>query len=511
LTGAAQDFCLCLKNLTKRYDSNVVVDAVDLEFKRGEIVGLLGANGAGKSTVCRMMAGLVSPTQGEMMIRGRRYAPRTKTDAERQGIQIVQQELNLIPTLSVAENLYLNRLPSCGGWIRRQELKRRAAGALQRVGLDQLSPDTLVGDLGVGTQQMVEIAAAFDRQCELLILDEPTAALSLKEAETLFQRLAELRSQGMSMVYVSHRLDEIQRLTDRIVVLRDGRLVAERRTRDCQTESMIQWMTGESHKAAESNRTIAAVRPGLLRIAGWSSQSSYRDISFDVGFGEIFGIAGLVGSGRTELLRGIFGADRVDEGRIQLSGRQSTRPFQSPAEAVRSGVAMVTEDRKTEGLLLSQPIRVNASIGMIRQMMGRWGGIRRREECQTVSELCRKMAVRYESLEQDAGTLSGGNQQKVVIAKWLGVEAQLFLVDEPTRGIDISARQKIYEVLRGLAAAGKGMVMVSSDLDELFEVCDRIMVMSAGRSAGIFTREAWSRDAIMEACFSHYVKSNAGV
>lgn len=511
MTGAAQDFCLCLQNLTKRYDSNLVVNAVDLEFKRGEIVGLLGANGAGKSTVCRMMAGLVSSTQGEMLIRGRRYAPRTKADAEAHGIQIVQQELNLIPTLTVAENLFLNRLPSCGGWIRRQELKRRATGALERVGLDQLSPDTLVGDLGVGTQQMVEIAAAFDRQCELLILDEPTAALSLKEAETLFQRLAEMRAQGMSIVYVSHRLDEIQSLTDRIAVLRDGKLVAERLTRDCHAETMIQLMTGESHVAAESERATATVRPGLLSVGGLTRPPAFRDISFDVGFGEIFGIAGLVGSGRTELLRGIFGADRVGEGRIQLAGRPSTQPFQSPAEAVRSGVAMVTEDRKSEGLLLSQPIRVNASIGVIRQMMGPLGGIRRREENQTVSELCRKMAVRYESLEQAAGTLSGGNQQKVVIAKWLGVEAQLFLVDEPTRGIDISARQKIYEVLRGLAAAGKGIVMVSSDLDELFEVCDRIMVMSAGKTAGTFARDAWSRDAIMEACFSHYVKSEVGV
>ena len=426
------------------------------------------------------------------------------------GIQIVQQELNLIPTLTVAENLFLNRLPSWGGVIRRQELLRRSTVALSRVGLERLSPETLVGDLGVGTQQMLEIAAAFDRHCKLLILDEPTAALSLKETETLFERLSEFRSAGVAVIYISHRLEEIRRLTDRIAILRDGRLVAQEPTRDCTTEQMIQVMAGETQDHEPSERGEQPERSCVLKVEGLSRQPLLQNIHFETHSGEILGIAGLVGSGRTELLRAIFGADQAEAGAIHLAGRDGSRPFRSPRQAVAAGIAMVTEDRKSEGLLLSQSIRVNAALGLIRRIRGRLGGIRRREESRSVRELLEGMAVRYESLEQNVETLSGGNQQKVVMAKWLGRDARLFLVDEPTRGIDVSSRRKIYEVLRGLTAAGKAIVMVSSDMDELFEVCDRIMVMSAGATAGTFKRETWNREEVMDACFSGYVGKESG-
>jgi ribose transport system ATP-binding protein len=510
LTAATQEFSLRLNKISKSYGANRVVSDLDLEFHGGEILGLLGANGAGKSTVCRIIAGLETPSGGEMKVQERRYAPGAKADAESLGIQIVQQELNLIPTLTVAENLFLNRLPSLSGWIRRRELSRRASAALSRVGLDRLSPDALVSDLGVGTQQMVEIAAAFDRQCKLLILDEPTAALSLKETETLFERLAEFRSAGVGVVYISHRLEEIRRLTDRIAILRDGQLVAQHQTHECTTEQMIYLMAGDSRENDQPQPAEKSARCCILKVEGLSRQPLVQNVHFEVSSGEILGVAGLVGSGRTELLRAVFGADRVDEGAIYVAGRNSSRPFRSPRQAVAAGIAMVTEDRKSEGLLLGQSIRVNVAIGLMRKVAGRLGGIRRKEESRCVSELLGSTSVRFESLEQNVETLSGGNQQKVVMSKWLGRDAQLFLIDEPTRGIDISSRRKIYDVLRGLSNAGKAIVMVSSDMDELFEVCDRIMVMSAGTVAGMFTRDSWNREQVMDACFSGYVTSENG-
>lgn len=499
-----------LKELTKRYGNVTVLDACTLSFDAGSIHALLGANGAGKSTLVRMIAGLVSPTSGSLSLDGRVYSPLNKRAAEQAGVEIVQQELNLITTLTVAENLQLARLPSRCGVIRQGELRARAIRALNRVGLTELSPDARLGNLGVGTQQMVEIAAALDRECRLLILDEPTAALTQTESETLFQWLEKLREQGVTVIYISHRLDEVKRLADQISILRDGRLVGTYQTSAVSTDQMVERMSGEAVAHSNLSHDSRAIDEPVFRVCGLSG-GPVRDVSFEVQKGECLGIAGLVGAGRTELLRLIFGADIASGGHIEFEARaKNAKPaqlrFDHPAAAVAAGLAMVTEDRKANGLLLTHSIQMNSTIAAMWQRFSAWGIVRNGVEREEAEKQCKAMEVRCTDIRQTVGSLSGGNQQKVAIAKWLVRGAKVFLFDEPTRGIDVGARRRIYGLLRSLAAQGKAMIVVSSDTDELMEICDRIAVMSNGTLQETFSRDDWSAERIMQASFSGYLE-----
>jgi ribose transport system ATP-binding protein len=489
-----------------------VLDRVAFDLRAGEIHALVGANGAGKSTLCRIIAGLVQPTAGEMTFRGQLYAPASKQAAESEGVQIIQQELNLIPTLSVAENLRLSRLPNRGGIIRKRELRQRSRTALDRFGLEDIATETLVGSLGVGRQQMVEIAAALDCECKILILDEPTAALSSAETERLFQWLAKLREQGVGMIYISHRLDEVARIADLVTVLRDGQYVCTQSTAGLTTNAMVDLMTGEREESAASHQHTSFTTERIaMRVEGISRGELLKDVSFHVRAGERLGIAGLVGSGRTELLRAVYGADIAQDGRVLMGETTVAQRFRHPSQAVTAGLAMVTEDRKQNGLLLEQSIRVNTTLCALRREFSHRGVIRRRAEHDSTENMCRKMETRCASIEQKVSTLSGGNQQKVVVGKWLVRDADVFLFDEPTRGIDVAARRRIYRLLDSLASDGKALVIVSSDLDELLQICDRIAVMSAGRLVATFDRSNWSHDKIMQASFSGYIDHPAEV
>ncbi len=502
------DLLLQVSGLTKRY-AVTVLDNCGLQIRAGEIHALLGANGAGKSTMCKIIAGLVAPQAGTMTLDGRPYAPPHKQSAEAAGVQIVQQELNLIPTLSVAENLLLARLPAWAGVIRQRELHARARRALDRLGLHDVSTATPVRALGVGHQQMVEIAAALDRHCKLLILDEPTAALSAAETATLFPWLERLRQQGVGIIYISHRLEEVARVADRVTILRDGMSIGTHNTSELTTEEMVSLMSGSKAgaspgRAHQSHATDAVA----LRVAG-ISRGLVRDVSLTVHCGERLGIAGLVGSGRTEFLRAVFGADVASAGHVYLGENPLPRRFRHPREAVSAGLAMVTEDRQQNGVLLPQSIRVNTTLSSMWKQFSAAGLIRRQTEEQAALAMCASLAIQCTGIEQLVGTLSGGNQQKVAVAKWLVRDADVFLFDEPTRGIDVATRRRMYGLFETLAAAGKGLVIVSSDLDELLETCDRVAVMSAGRLAGTFGRGHWSHDAIMQAAFSGYVARNS--
>ena len=486
-----------------------VLDGVQFELRAGEIHALLGANGAGKSTLCRIIAGLTPATAGSMTLNGVSYDPRDKRYAESQGVQIVQQELNLIPTLTVAENLLLGRFPERWGIIDRKALHAQARVALDRFGLHEIHVDQIAGSLGVGQQQMVEIAAALDRNCELLILDEPTAALSAGETGRLFTRLDELRQRGVGIIYISHRLDEIAKIADRLTVLRDGKYVSTHAVNEFQPiERVIDLMSGEALAAEHANQKHRSytTEQTMIRVVGMSRDAAVQDVSFSVQAGERYGIAGLVGSGRTELLRLIFGADRANCGEIFL--REATEPvrFRHPHEAVEERLAMVTEDRKQNGLLLSQSIRVNTMLSSMELLTGAAGIINRRQEKELVEAEREKMQIHSRNIEQTVGTLSGGNQQKVAVAKWLLKEADVFLFDEPTRGIDVAARRKIHQLFGKLAEQGKALIIVSSDLEELFETCDRIGVMSAGKLVSEYSRESWSYETIMQDCFSGYTQ-----
>lgn len=487
--------------LAKRYGQVTVLDDVSLTVESGEIHALLGANGAGKSTAVRIIAGLVGATAGEMRMKGQPYAPRKKREAEVAGVHIVQQELNLIPTLSVAENLFFTRLPHTAGILRRGKLQEQSHELLDRCGLPGMDPSMPLGRLGVGRQQMVEIAAALDQDCRLLILDEPTAALSAAETERLFHWLEQLRDKGVGMVYISHRLDEVSRLADRITVLRDGKRVGTYGARELTADQWVERMSGESAAQIFHHQSYAQ-DARVLEVNGMG-RDWIQNVTFHLCAGERLGIAGLVGSGRTELLRLLYGADQAKTGAISVCGGEPRR-FRHPREAVRDGLVLVTEDRKADGLMLPLSVRANASLAALADGLCTLGWVRRQQEAQDVAAMCERLDIRCQSSEQPANTLSGGNQQKVVMAKWLLRDGEVFLLDEPTRGIDVAARRRIYRLMETLARAGKGIVAVSSDLDELMETCDRILVMSHGRMVAEYSRNNWNRDEILRASFAGY-------
>ena len=501
--GSVPDPLLVIEGLTKRY-AVTVLDHVTLDLLPGEIHALLGANGAGKSTLCKIVAGLVAPTSGRMLLNGEDYRPSGKQSAEEAGVQIVQQELSLISSLTVAENIMLGRMPNRLGIVNQTELHRHAQQALDRLKIRDICPQTIAGELGVGHQQMIEIASAIDRECRVLILDEPTAALTAGETETLFETLHRLRDQGIGMFYISHRLHEVERMSDRVSILRDGKWICSQLTETIDTQRMVDMMTGEANHS-DGDQTFRSYRIGknALRVESISKGETVRNVSLHVDRGERLGIAGLVGAGRTELLRLIFGADGGEDGRLFLDDDTVGRPlFSHPSEAVENGVAMINEDRKEDGLLLSQSIRVNASLTSLRDQFSSFGLLREQSERQSTKSMVEQLDTRFDGIEQPVGTLSGGNQQKVAISKWLFSEFNVFLFDEPTRGIDVAARRRIYELIESLASAGKAIVIVSSDLDELMENCDRIVVMCGGQLTGTFHRGEWTEDALMQAAFS---------
>ena len=489
--------------LSKLYPGVTALSEVNFDLRRSEVHALVGENGAGKSTLAKIVAGLEKPDSGTMRLHGRPYSPAGKKEAERSGVRIVMQELKLISNLTVAENVFLEDMPRRMGWIDYRRMNASAARLMAEVGLENVAPDRPVRELGVGQQQMVEIAAGLSRQCDLLILDEPTAALTDAERELLFAHLARLKSAGAGVVYISHRMEEIKRVADRITVLRDGKVVATCPAADASIGQIVRWMVGRELKDAvgTSPRRVGEV---ALCVFGLSRGEAVKDVSFELRSGEILGFAGLMGSGRTETMRAIFGADRPDAGQVYLRG--STRPAKigSPSDAVRCGIALLTEDRKEQGLLLPLPVRCNVTLARLRELARPGGWIRSSQEKAVAERMAGMLSIRCRSTEQTAAELSGGNQQKLVIAKWLYRDCDVLIFDEPTRGIDVGAKFEIYRLLADLAGRGKAIIVVSSDMQELLAVCDRIAVMSAGRLAAVFDREDFDQDRIMAAALSGY-------
>lgn len=496
---------LSLRGICKSYAAPVLID-VDFDLHAGQVHALVGANGAGKSTLSRIITGLTAadPGSGAMTLGGSTYAPGGKADAETAGVQMVMQELNLVPTLTVAENIHMGHLPSRLGFLRRRLMHAQASAALAVTGLSDIDPAAAVSTLGVGQQQMVEIAATLRRSCRVLILDEPTAALTDPQIELLFDRIAKLKQQGVGIIYISHRMDEIFRIADRITILRDGRVMAAKAAGELTMNQIIRHMAGRDPVEAvhAGDRIAGDVK---LRVEHLSRGPAVRDVSFELRGGEIVGLAGLVGSGRTEMLRAIVGADRPDAGRVYRN--DSTRPvkIRQPRDAVRCGIAMIPEDRKQDGLLLSQSVRANTTLATMRDVSTA-GWIRGDEERKTSAKFNNIVELRGAGIEQSADELSGGNQQKVVIARWLMRDCEVMLFDEPTRGIDVAAKWTVYRELADLAERGKAVLVVSSDLRELMSICDRMLVMSAGRLAGEFQRGQWTYDDIMAAAFSRYMR-----
>lgn len=495
---------LQLTQISKAYAQTVVLEGINLDLQQGEVLAITGENGAGKSTISKIICGLTPASSGTMLLNGQAFSPHSRRHAEACGVRMVLQELGLIPTLTVAENLLMGHLPHQLGWLNQAQLRELATKQLQKMGLDQLNPATLVAELGIGQQQMVEIARNLQDDLKVLILDEPTAMLTPRESLHLFAQVAELKAKGVAIIYVSHRLEELQKIADTIAVLRDGRLVDVRPMQGVQEKDIVQRMVGRTVEDLQDKpaRTVGKL---ALRVENMQRAAAVRAVSFEVYQGEVFGIAGLVGSGRTELLRLLFGADPADAGSIQVYTQQElhsvTPNWSSPLAAILAGIGLVTEDRKSQGLLLSQPIANNISLGNTARISVSGFVSKLREKALSLKWI-KLLAIRSYSADQLVSTLSGGNQQKVVFARWLEKECEVLLLDEPTRGVDVGARADIYAQINTMAAHGKALVMVSSDLRELMSVCDRIGVMSMGRLVSIFKRGEWTEQALLEAAFT---------
>ncbi|WP_321876466.1 sugar ABC transporter ATP-binding protein [Paraburkholderia bannensis] len=521
--ASAESVVLTVTGVGKTYEQPVLAD-VSLALRAGEVLALTGENGAGKSTLSKIVGGLVTPTHGSMTLMGQPYAPGSRKEAEALGVRMVMQELNLLPTLSVAENLYLNHLPRAKalgwtGWIDRTRLREDARAAMAQVGLEAIDPDTLVGELGIGHQQLVEIARNLigteGAPLRVLILDEPTAMLTGREVELLFEQIARLKARGVALVYISHRLEELERISQRVAVLRDGRLVREDAMANLTPDRIVALMVGRElgEQIDLGERRIGAP---LLKVDGLGRANVVRDVSFEVRAGEIFGVSGLIGAGRTELMRLIYGADVKDRGTVSLASAPGETPtpvqIGSPVDAVRLGIALITEDRKGEGLLLPQPIAANVSLGNV-GAVSRYGVVDAARENALAAAQIDALRIRTAGPGQAVGELSGGNQQKVVIGRWLARrvsnDVRVLLFDEPTRGIDVGAKFDIYALMGALAREGRALVVVSSDLRELMLICDRIGVMSAGKMTAVFARGEWTQDALLGAAFAGYRAEDA--
>jgi ribose transport system ATP-binding protein len=477
--------------ISKVFGGITALDDVSFSVRPGEVHALLGENGAGKSTLMKILAGAHQASSGEIRIGGRRVEIHSPHASRALGIGIIYQELALAPELTVAENIFLGELPRL---VRAKRLRTRARSLLEGLGF-AIDPGAIVGDLPLAFQQAVEIAKAMSRKVGILILDEPTAVLAPPEVERLLDVVKGLSRRGISVIYISHRLDEIFRIADQITVLKDGRTVGTHPVSEMDEHRLIALMVGR--EASQLFPKVARSHGAeLLRVENLSAAGLVRDVSFTLRAGEVLGIAGLIGSGRTELARAIFGADRLETGTITVAGRRTA--IRTPRDAVAAGIGLVPEDRKGQGLVLAMPIRQNVTLTCLARFTNLFGVVRKAAERRAVDAVAARTAIRARNLDLPVSSLSGGNQQKVVLAKWLDAGCRIIILDEPTRGVDVGARSEIYGLIEALAANGLGVIVISSDLIEVIGASDRILVMSGGRISGALERDAFSEAGIMQ-------------
>ena len=478
----------------KQFPGVRALHEVDLAVRPGEVVAVIGENGAGKSTLMKILAGVQPPDSGSIRFDGEDVEIASVNAALSLGISLIHQELNLADNLDVAANIFLGREPQRFGWIRHRRMVQEARRYLEMVGLD-VDPRTTVGDLTIGRQQLVEIAKALSVDCRILIMDEPTSSLSVGEAERLFEVIDDLRGRGVSVIYISHRLGEVKRVADRVVVLRDGENAGELGKDQIDHDAMVRLMVGRDVSQFYARRPHAIGETVLeVRDLVTPTWPAYR-LSFAVRSGEIVGLAGLVGAGRTELLRTLFGVDTRLGGTIRLHGKRlDTR---SPSQVIRRGIGLVPEDRKQHGLVIDMTVRHNISLAGLRRFSRRAGILNPRREQQLAGEMIEKLRIKTPSADQVVRFLSGGNQQKVVLGKWLVLGPQLLLLDEPTRGIDVGAKEEIYRLMEELAEQGMAILFASSEMEEILGMSDRVLVMCEGRITGELARDELSEEAVM--------------
>lgn len=484
---------LDFKNITKRFPGVLALDGVSFAVERGTCHALIGENGAGKSTLGKILAGVHTADGGEIRLDGKVIHPASPLSARELGIAMVHQELAFCPNMSVAENLCLGDLPRRAGFVQRGELRARAKAMLATIGAD-IDPDAIIGTLSTGREQLVQIAAAVGTGAKVIVMDEPTSSLSAAETADLFKLVRELKARGITLIYVSHRIEELFALCDNITVLRDGKHVATEKISETTPHRVVTQMIGRELLIATPNHLAREPGAERLRLESLSSPGQFSDISLSVRAGEIVGIAGIVGAGRSETVQAVFGLDPSATGKVSVDGR--LLPLGSVDAALAAGVGLVPEDRKRQGLVLGLNCRENTALAAL-PALSRLGWVHRANERSLAAKYTQRLRVKAPSLESITAGLSGGNQQKIALAKWLARSCDVLLIDEPTRGVDVGAKAEIYQLLDELACEGKALLVVSSELPELIGLCRRILVMREGRLVGEIPRADFSEAALM--------------
>lgn len=488
---------LQMKHITKRFPGVLALNDVQFSLRRGEVHALLGENGAGKSTLMKILSGVYQPDEGEIIFEDKPVSFSDPLSAQNVGITIIHQEFNLFPELTVEENIFIGREFCKKNRWRLDEKQQRQATIeiLQKLNL-AIKPDTLVADLTVAQQQMVEIAKAISVNARILIMDEPTAALTETEIESLFRVTRLLKEQGTGIVYISHRLEELALIADRATVMRDGQYISTVDYECVKISDLIAMMVGRDLGNIYPRREALQQRIPVLEVNGLTRKGVLNDINFTLYRGEILGFAGLMGAGRTELARAIFGADSIDSGTLKLNGKETV--IKDISDAIQQGISYLTEDRKKEGLALNLSVERNIMLGNYPEYSDRFGNVDSRRCQQTSEEQVKALRIKTPNLEQAALNLSGGNQQKIIIVRWVCKDTDILIFDEPTRGIDVGAKLEIYELMNRLVAKGKSIIMISSELPEVLGMCDRILVMRSGRITGELSAKEATQEKIMQ-------------
>ncbi len=484
-----------MNDVSKRFLGVHALKGVHFDLRCGEVHALVGENGAGKSTLMKVLTGIHQPDSGEIFFEGKPYAVKNIGEAQNLGISMIHQELNMMNDLTVAQNVFIGRELKKGPWLDDAGMVRETQKIFDRIGI-KIDPKTKLGRLTVGKQQMVEIAKAVSRDCKLLILDEPTAALTQTEIEDLFRIMGDLKAKGIGMVYISHRMDEISRISDRITVMRDGEYVGTVDTASVTKDDIINMMIGRVvYEDPKTHSEVPEDAETVLEVRNLSSGNLFKDVSFKLRKGEILGFSGLMGAGRTEVARAIFGADPRDGGEIFVNGKRVN--IKTPEDAVKLGIGYLSEDRKRYGLLLDKSVAENTALASIDKYT-KGGIINDRQIKAEAREENAKLRTKTPSMEQLLKNLSGGNQQKVIIARWLIKNSDILIFDEPTRGIDVGAKSEIYTLMNQLAKQGKSIIMISSELVEILRMSDRILVMCEGKKTGELDISEANQENIMQ-------------
>ena len=488
-----------LRGISKSFPGVKALSGVDFDIYPGELHALCGENGAGKSTLIKVMTGAHAPDEGSILVNGEAVSFSSPQQALSMGIACIYQELSIVPQLDVAKNIFLGNMFTKGktGFLDKKRLYKDAAEILHDHIKLNIDPHEIAGRLSVAQQQMVEIGRALTRQAKVIIMDEPTSSLSDKEVETLFELIRMLKADGIAIIYISHKLDEVMQLSDRITILRDGQRIKTVNTADTTKERLISDMLGRE-LSNMYNKQPAEIGGTVLEVNGLTRSGVFSDISFSVKSGEIVGFFGLVGAGRTEIMRAIFGMDRYDSGEVILGGEKLRG--RSPSRAIRSGIGFATEDRKSEGLALRLSILANMTIVKLSQL-SRFGVISRKKQRRTADEYVSSISIKTPSVSQLVGNLSGGNQQKVVVAKWLMMEPRVLILDEPTRGIDVGSKSEIYSLIVRLAQQGVAVIIVSSEIEEILGICDKVNVIHEGRLVSTLDAATSSTHDVLTSAF----------